>query len=305
MSVAARRPAHRHAGAMQIDTVEAGAPSRWRRMVALGDSLTEGLSDSSRQAEGEYRGWADRLAAAIATAPGRVEALAYANLAVRSRRTDQVVAEQIPRAIELGGDLVTVLVGANDLVRFDTRLGPIADRLGEGIATLRSSGAAVLLVTPFAPDRRHLRRLNERFDRFGAAVRSIAHETGSILLDVGADPFRADPRSWAEDRVHLSSHGHRVLSYRAAERIGLPGAAVIGALDIAMHDEPGRFDAPTDDVSWLARHVLPWAVRRMRGRTAGDGRQAKHSALVQVAGQVVRPVEPSRESAPRVDAAQT
>ncbi len=40
------------------------ARPRWRRYVAVGDSLTEGLCDVSRMQAGEYRGWADRLAIA-------------------------------------------------------------------------------------------------------------------------------------------------------------------------------------------------------------------------------------------------
>ncbi|MDF2555878.1 MAG: glycosyltransferase, partial [Microbacterium sp.] len=38
----------------------APAANRWSRYVALGDSLTEGLCDSSRTPAGAYRGWADR-----------------------------------------------------------------------------------------------------------------------------------------------------------------------------------------------------------------------------------------------------
>ncbi|MFT4234885.1 MAG: glycosyltransferase, partial [Microbacterium sp.] len=41
-------------------------PRRWRRFVALGDSLTEGLCDTSRMPDGAYRGWADRLATLLA-----------------------------------------------------------------------------------------------------------------------------------------------------------------------------------------------------------------------------------------------
>ena len=43
---------------------------------------------------------------------------------------------------------------------------------------------------------------------------------------------------WSDDRVHLSSHGHRVLSYRAAAALGVPRRRELGELDIAMHDEP-------------------------------------------------------------------
>ena len=45
------------------------------------------------------------------------EPLLYANLAVRSRTIPDVLERQIPRALELGADLVTILIGGNDMSR--------------------------------------------------------------------------------------------------------------------------------------------------------------------------------------------
>ncbi|HWL01253.1 MAG TPA: glycosyltransferase [Microbacteriaceae bacterium] len=281
-------------------------PPRWHRFVALGDSLTEGLSDSSRQAPGEFRGWADRLATYLARSGGRTTPLHYANLGVRSRRIADVVTEQIPRAIELRADLVAVLVGANDLAGTRTRPEAAAERLGDGIRALRASGADVLIVTPFAPVRWYLRGVDRRFARFGAVLRRIARETGSMLLDFRTDPVCHEQRAWADDRVHLSSHGHRVLSYRAAEVLGIPGALEVGALDIAMHaprvepsgldqeSEPGMHDAWIRTLPWLRHHMLPWALRRLRGRTAGEGLGPKHTALIQLPTRSASPSAPTR-----------
>jgi phosphatidylinositol alpha 1,6-mannosyltransferase len=254
---------------------------RATRFVALGDSLTEGLCDSSRQAAGEYRGWADRLALLLAHAGGR-EPLLYANLAVRSRRIDEVLVEQIPHALALRPDLVSVLVGANDLVAPRARPERLAERLATGVAALRASGAEVLVVTPFAPHRGYLRALHARFERFNVVLRRRCAELGAVVLDFAADPACAEPRSWAEDRVHLSSHGHRVLSYRAAAALGVPDASELGALDLAMHDEQGAEDAWIPTTRWLRVHAAPWALRRLRGRRAGDGLVAKHSELVPI-----------------------
>jgi phosphatidylinositol alpha 1,6-mannosyltransferase len=266
------------------ETGEAEQPARRiraTRYVALGDSLTEGLCDSSRQAAGEYRGWADRLALLLAHAGGR-EPLLFANLAVRSRRIDEVLVAQLPHALALRPDLVSVLVGANDLVAWRARPERLAERLAAGIAVLRATGAEVLVVTPFAPQRGYLRGLRARFDRFNAVLRARCEELGAVLLDFATDPACAEQRSWAEDRVHLSSHGHRVLSYRAAAVLGVPDASELGALDLAMHVEQGAEDAWITTPRWLRTHVAPWALRRLRGRRAGDGRTAKHSALVPV-----------------------
>ena len=58
----------------------------WRRFVALGDSFTEGLMDEVGP-DGRHRGWADRVAEALAaraSAEG-ADGIEYANLAVRGR----------------------------------------------------------------------------------------------------------------------------------------------------------------------------------------------------------------------------
>ena len=88
----------------QVSVIEA--------FVAIGDSFTEGLNDPDPG--GGFRGWADRVAAALAAQrPG----FRYANLAVRGKRLGQVVAEQVPRAAELAPDLVSLAAGGNDILR--------------------------------------------------------------------------------------------------------------------------------------------------------------------------------------------
>jgi len=258
------------------------ATTRWRRYVAVGDSLTEGLCDDSRQAPGAYRGWADRLATYLASGDG--EPLRYANLGVRGRRVADVVDEQIPAAIALGADLVTILVGANDLVLPRAKPEALAAKLLHGVDVLRESGADVLLVAPFAPRRWWLRPVVARFERFRAVLERAAPMLGAIVLDFQDDPACRERRAWSEDRVHLSSHGHRVLSYRAAEALGLADAAAVGALDLALHDgEPIFRDSRIPTAVWLWKHARPWAMRRLRNRTAGDGLVAKRPELVAVA----------------------
>ena len=258
-------------------------PVRWQRFVAVGDSLTEGLSDTSRQAEGVYRGWADRLAGFMANSGGRAAPLSYANLAVRSRRIADVVDNQIPRAIELKADFVSVLVGANDLVQWNARPKELAKRLSRGIDALLAEGIDVVVIGVFGPHRQELAGLQRKFASFNAALTQRVLPTAATMLDFASDPACADPQSWAEDRVHLSSHGHRALCYRVAEHVGLPGAAELGVLDAAVHnDAPGLLDAPIPTRAWLRVHVLPWVARRLRGRTAGHGIDPKLPELVPV-----------------------
>jgi phosphatidylinositol alpha 1,6-mannosyltransferase len=250
--------------------------------VAIGDSITEGLCDDSRQQPGEYRGWADRLALLLSHSERRPEPLLYANLAVRSRTVSDVLERQIPRALELRADLVTILIGGNDLARPVTAPARLAARLLPGVARLRATGCDVLLVAPFVPPTPFLRTLHHRTTELAAHLRRVAAATGARVLDLSADPAWLEPGRWADDRVHLSSHGHRILSYQAAVALGVPGARELGELDVAMHAEPVGEQLSTG--AWFRTHVRPWLGRRVRGRTAGDGLLPKHDMLVPVAG---------------------
>ena len=252
----------------------------WRRYVALGDSLTEGLCDSSREPRGRYRGWADRLAQLLAHAGDDGAGLRYANLAVRSRRVRDLAVDQVPRALELRPDLVSVFMGANDLVGHAADPVRLARELRASVETLRASGADVLLVTPFLPRRRAARIFGRRFAVFASELRRIAAETGAVLLDLEALPEIGDPAMWADDRVHLRSRGHRFLAYRAADVLGVPDAEALGELDAALHE---TVDPPASG-AWITAHALPWVWRRMRGRTAGDGVRSKHDDYVLVGG---------------------
>lgn len=244
-------------------------PGVRRRYVALGDSLTEGLCDPAP--DGALRGWADRLALLLAANGG----LHYANLAIRSKRVADVCGSQLRRARELRPDLVSILIGANDLVGPRPDVRRLAAELESAIAQLREDGAEVLLVTPFLPRRRESAIYTRRFAAFASELARVAERTGAILVDTDLHPQLGDRLHWGEDLVHLSSRGHRFLAYRVADVLGVPHADALGMLDESFHSEeavPRRV--------WWSRHALPWVWRRLHGRTAGDGRSAKHDDYV-------------------------
>ena len=262
--------------------VTAGAPPLWRRYVALGDSITEGLCDTSRMPAGAHRGWADRLAQLLALAAprgGDRDAFQYANLAVRSRRVRHLVDEQVPACLALRPDLVSVLIGANDLVRARVDVAAVADEVEIAVRRLRDSGADVLLATVFLPARAAAGILARRFAAYNARLRTIAAETGAILVDLEAAPELTRLDLWADDKVHLRSRGHRIVAYRAAEALGVPDAEALADLDEAFHLDDDAAVAGT----WFRRDALPWVWRRLRGRTAGDGIAPKLPGYTRIA----------------------
>ncbi|WP_292905854.1 GDSL-type esterase/lipase family protein [Microbacterium sp.] len=266
--------------ARRVVRPETSAPvteARWQRYVALGDSLTEGLCDPAP--DGALRGWADRLALLLAARGG----LHYANLAIRSKRVADVCGSQLERALQLQPDLVSILVGANDLVKHRADVPALARQVEDAIGQLRAGGADVLLVTPFLPGRRAASIYTRRFSAFATALAGVAARTGAILIDTDLHPTLRERPNWGEDLVHLSSRGHRFLAYRAGEILAVPHADALGALDAALHEHE-----PIGAGLWWRRHALPWVWRRLHGRAAGDGRAAKHDGYVYLGRSNVR-----------------
>ena len=293
------RPQQHQAGATGADVPAAArglagtaaGPVRWRRVVSLGDSFTEGLWDvpdgaaAGTDAVVVCRGWADLLAAHLAerTPPEGDGPLRYANLAVRGRLLGDVLREQLPAALELRPDLVSLVAGGNDLLRPSGDPDALAARLDRAVARLRAAGADVLLATGM--DTRHspvIRRTRGRTGVFNAHIWSIARRRGAYVVDVWGMRSLHDWRMWADDRIHLTTEGHRRVAQAALVALGLPP-------DDAAWDDPlvplpplPRAARARADARWLRAYASPWVARRLRGQSSGDGRPPKRPDLLPV-----------------------
>jgi lysophospholipase L1-like esterase len=251
-----------------------------RRYVALGDSSTEGLDDPD--GAGGYRGWADRLAEHAAAAyPG----LRYANLAVRGKSAGEILATQLAPAIAMRPDLATVVAGMNDLLRSDWSAVRVAAHVGEMVRGLTGVGARVVMFTiPDVSRRMRLgRALSARTADLDVELRRIAAEEHAVLLDLASYELAHDRRMWAVDRLHGNSAGHARIANHLAHQLAIPGVPP-GGLDAPIEPAAPRpvREVLAEDVAWIARFVAPWAWRRLRGRTLGDGRSAKRPELTEL-----------------------
>jgi lysophospholipase L1-like esterase len=245
----------------------------YRRFVALGDSTTEGLMDL--YPDGRFRGWADRLAERLADLEPE---LRYANLAVRGKLARQVRQDQLAPALGLRPDLASLLAGLNDLLHRGCDVAGVAAEIEATVGSLRDAGADVLLFT--LPDPVQVNPLARsavpRLRRLNAALREIAARRGAYVVDLERTPVASDPRLWHLDRLHGNAEGHRRIAAAAAHSLGLPDADEAWSLDFP---EPfGRRTARAHAV-WAGRYFTPWLVRRLRGRSSGDGRTAKRPEL--------------------------
>lgn len=262
----------------------------FRRFVAIGDSQTEGVGDIPHP-DGLDRGWADRFASGLdRVSPG----LLYANLAIRGRTIAPVRDEQMEPALALNPDLVSVLAGANDLIRPRFDMDRTLGIMDEMQAAFRSAGATVLTIT-YPWQSGHF--LSERAKAFNQGLREVARNNGALLLDLETIPATLDPRLWCHDRLHLNADGHNrlaramlaLLEGSAAGRteLTLEIASRDGVPDWAEDLPPApvlpRLESARRDLGWAFRYLLPWVGRRLTGRSSGDGRVAKRPDLAPAA----------------------
>jgi lysophospholipase L1-like esterase len=258
-----------------------------RSFVSVGDSFTEGMEDELGPT-GRHLGWADRVAAALAMATGQVR---YANLAVRGKRIDQVVDEQLPVAIALRPDMVTFHGGPNDVLRLQVEVASVVRRYDRAVASLREAGIETLVFTVIeraGGTGRTASRLAARFAAFNVGVRETADRHGCLLADVGAEPALQDRRFWHQDRLHLAPAGHARVAAAVLEQLGVQESRLLGG-DPGWWREPlppgvrpGRGADVVADVRWVGRYFAPWVGRRLRGVSSGDGITAKHAELIDV-----------------------
>ena len=243
------------------------------RYIAMGDSLSEGIGDLPWP-DGTPRGWTDRLAGLLTIQHGPIE---YANLAVRGYRTGQVRDRQLEHALSLAPDLVTITAGMNDILRPRIDFDALEAQLAGFVTAFRECGADVLFVP--IPDLSGVspagRAITARRQRLNAIYERLGHRPGVVSLASTEGTVFEDPRSWAPDRLHLSQVGHERLALGAADALGIVGGADWNsALDGVRPPRTMRTEA-----RWLCFFVLPWIIRRARGRSSGDGRVAKLPAL--------------------------
>lgn len=259
---------------------------RFRRFVAIGDSTTEGMDDPA--VSGGYRGWADRLAERLATLEPDFQ---YANLAVRGRYVEQVLAEQLAPALAMRPDLISVIAGVNNLLQ--PRCDPleVVDMLDQMYRAAAATGATVLTITQPDPVAvlRMARPIRRRLFAYNEAIRASAARHGVLLVDFERIAIATHPLFWSEDRLHLNSLGHTRMAATVAAALGLPERLGDPGIDTGAELPPvpvlSRRALLARDAAWLSGYFLPWLWRDLRGYSLGDGLVAKRPELTPIARQ--------------------
>ncbi|WP_206665832.1 SGNH/GDSL hydrolase family protein [Pedococcus bigeumensis] len=187
----------------------AGGPSGEPLWVALGDSMTQGIG-----APAPDRGWVGQFADHL-TAAGRPHRVV--NLSVTGARVQDVIDQQLPalRALLDSGfvpDLVTVVIGSNDVISPRVRAG-LTERFAELLDGLPNGSVVANLPNPH----REARRVE-------ALLRQREREGRLVVADMRAH----GPRSWrgklAADKFHPNDAGYAAMARVFDIALGLEGA---------------------------------------------------------------------------------
>ena len=259
--------------------VEHNGAVTFQRYVAIGDSFTEGVGDVDPERPNGVRGWADRVAEVLAqeTAAAGGE-LGYANLAVRGRQLDQVLAEQLEPALAMRPDLVTVYAGGNDIMRPRVDIDNLVERYDAALGTLAASGARLLVFTAFDTGGSAIwAPIRGRFAIYNELLRPVVARHGATVVDFWALHELRDWRYWDVDRMHLNSAGHQRIAREVLDVLGVPHQLRPGPL--AELAALRRRQQLREDLLWVRQHLAPWVHRRVTGRSSGDVVTARRPRL--------------------------
>lgn len=166
-----------------------------RRWVVLGDSMSLGIG-----ASGPFEGWVGQLSRRLD--PGLDPGLDVLNLAASGARTPDLLDQQLPAWRAAGpapaGELVTVLIGSNDLLNRAAR-DALPEAFGRLLAALPDGAVVATLPQP----RRAAQAVNARIEADSARLRVV-------------DLRVSGPQSWrgrlAADHFHPNDLGYAGLA---------------------------------------------------------------------------------------------
>ncbi|OUM95182.1 MAG: GDSL family lipase [Thermobacillus sp. ZCTH02-B1] len=206
-----------------------------QKLLFIGDSITdcdrakpdgEGLFDATG------RGYVT-IVNALLTSVYPELGIRIVNKGISGNTVRDLKARWETDVIEEKPDWVAIMIGINDVWRqFDLPFMPERHvRLDEYEATLRELVRrtkplveGIVLMTPFYIEPNGADAMRAMMDRYGAAVKRIAAEEGTLFVDTQAAFNRVletlYPAALAWDRVHPTQAGHMILARAFLNAVG-------------------------------------------------------------------------------------
>lgn len=235
--------------------------NKWE-LIALGDSVTEGVGDPSRHG---LRGWIHYLSAESD------ELTLAANLARSGATVAQVRNRQLVRALALNPDLATCAIGVNDVLAggFDAgRFEEDYDHVVAALAGTATVGVLTMTLHDFTAGlplpRAKCAGLRLRIEAANAVIERMSARHGAWVIDARKAEALDKSGMLSMDRLHPNRRGHRYIAAFAQDVLRVQGVLPPAAVGAALPDADSvlsRVVAEARHAAWLGRHICRTAAR--------------------------------------------
>ncbi|WP_144611390.1 SGNH/GDSL hydrolase family protein [Bacillus cereus] len=178
----------------------------WKRFVSIGDSFTEGIGD---EVEGiALKSWVDHFVQLC------VNDIEYANFAKRGLVTKEIRSQQLEKALTFNPDLVSIIAGANDVLKGRWNQQAYKKDMEFMIDTLSKTDADIIIASlpdftvrlPFSSEKKQM--LKEQLLEANEVILSLSREYKLHYVDFWKNPLVNDNSLWSTDLIHPNSKGY-------------------------------------------------------------------------------------------------
>lgn len=183
-----------------------GGIHMWKRFVAIGDSFTEGIGD---EVEGiALKSWIDHF---VQLCEKDIE---YANFAKRGLVTEEIRLQQLEKALTFNPDLVSLIAGANDVLKGRWNHDAYKNDMEFMIDTLSKAGADIIIANlpdftvrlPFASEKKQ--EIKKQLLEANEVIHSLSREYKLHHVDFWNHHLVNDNTLWSKDLIHPNSKGY-------------------------------------------------------------------------------------------------
>jgi lysophospholipase L1-like esterase len=222
--------------------------------AVLGDSAASGVGDTD--SNGVSKGWGYYLASHFQ------DPLVYVNFSRPGAKSEEVLLDQLPKAMIHQPTITAVIVGGNDALRNGFSPQLLHQNLRAITKALKEMGSEVLLLqlhdpTKIVPMPKTLGIvLSRRINAVNQVTQAVAAEFGSKILRTRELEGIYERKVWHVDRMHPSKYGHQLLARNFRELLS-------NRWDISpIALEPVAPKPKTESIKWMLRNGTPWFLKR-------------------------------------------
>ncbi len=197
------------------------------RILFQGDSITDAGRDK-RNYHNMGNGYPKFASKLIAEAHPEIE-FDFINLGISGNRTDQLFDRLYPDAIALQPDVISILIGINDIWHRKSNILTTDAQIELNYRTILTllrerTNAKIVMIAPYVLDAEDKDFLREDHKKIIPIVRALAEEFADVYipLDIKFDEAvktQPEPRFYSGDGVHPNQNGAEFIGKLYAEAI--------------------------------------------------------------------------------------